>query len=146
LTGRIWLRLGLLLAALAQGLPALWAASWPRSFYTDFPTPGRAWLTLFPPFNDHLVRDFGLVALQLTAMLVFAAISLEFRLVQATLLAALLFFVPHLIYHQLHVVAGTDTHAQLASQVTPVVLLVLLLAVNRKRVRGFRAGECRRPG
>jgi hypothetical protein len=131
LPGRTWLRLGLVLLALLQGVPALWAAVWPRSFYAGFPTRGRAWLTLFPPANDHLVRDFGLMALQLTAALVCAAIRAEFRFVRAILLAALVFYVPHLVYHQLHLVAGSDLPAQLVSQVTPLVLVALLLVVNR---------------
>jgi hypothetical protein len=132
LPGRIWLRLGLGLLAVLQGVPALWAALWPRLFYAGFPTRGRAWLTLFPPFNDHLVRDFGLMSLQLAAVLLFAAIRVEFRFVQGTLLAALVFHVPHLIYHQLHVVAGSDLLSQLLSQLAPVVLAVVLLLVNRQ--------------
>ncbi|MFL6124671.1 hypothetical protein [Actinophytocola sp.] len=132
MTGRTWLRAGLLAVALVQGVPAVWAACWPRSFYTGFPTADRAWLTLFPPFNEHLVRDFGLMTLQLAALAVYSAVSLEFRLVRATLLAALLFYVPHLVYHQLHLVPGSDTGMQLVSQVVPVVLLVVLLAVNRR--------------
>ncbi|MCT2582147.1 hypothetical protein [Actinophytocola gossypii] len=136
--GRIWLRAGLLTFAVIQGVPAVWAACWPNSFYTGFPTTGRAWLTLFPPYNDHLVRDFGLMALQLTAMFVYSAITLEFRLVRAILLAALLFYVPHLVYHQSHVVLGTDTLVQLASQVVPVVLLVALLVVNHRSARRTR--------
>ncbi|MFC4852790.1 hypothetical protein [Actinophytocola glycyrrhizae] len=129
---RTWLRLGLLVVAVTQGVPGLWAACWPRSFYTTFPTAGKAWLTLFPPYNEHLVRDFGLMSLPFTAVLVFAAISLEFRVVQVTLLAALLFYVPHLVYHQVHVVAGTDTGIQLASQLLPIVLLTVLFAVNTR--------------
>jgi len=132
MTCRVWLRAGLLIVAAGQGVPAVWAVGWPMSFYTSFPTAGRAWLTLFPPFNDHLVRDFGLMALPLTAVFVYSAISLEFRLVRATLLAALLFYVPHLVYHQSHVVTGTDTVLQLVSQVAPIVLLVVLLAVNHR--------------
>jgi hypothetical protein len=131
-TARTWLRAGLLAVAVVQGVPAVWAACWPRSFYTAFPTAGRAWLTLFPPFNEHLVRDFGLMALQLSAVVVYSAVSLEFRVVRVALLAALLFYVPHLVYHQLHQVAGTDTGAQRVSQVVPVVLLVVLLAVNHR--------------
>jgi hypothetical protein len=131
-TGRTWLRLGLLLLAVFQGMHALWAALWPRAFYTGYPTRDRAWLTLFPPFNEHLVRDFGLMSLPFTGMLVYAAVSGEFRVVRATLLTALLFFVPHLVYHQSHVVEGTDTGIQFASQATPVLLIALLLAVNQK--------------
>jgi len=131
-TDRTWLRLGLLAVTVIQGVPGLWATCWPRSFYTTFPTAGRAWLTLFPPFNEHLVRDFGLMTLQFTAVMAFAAVNLEFRVVRATLLAALVFYVPHLVYHQTHVVAGTDTGVQLASQVVPVALLAALLVVNRR--------------
>ena len=93
---------------------------------------------LFPPFNDHLVRDFGLMALQLTALFVYSATTLEFRLVRAVLLAALLFYVPHLVYHQSHVVIGTDTLVQLASQVAPLVLPVVLLVVNHRSGRRTR--------
>lgn len=131
MTARAWLRAGLLAVAFVQGVPAVWAACWPWSFYTGFPTADRAWLTLFPPFNEHLVRDFGLMALQLTAVVGYAAVSLEFRLVRATLVAALLFYLPHLVYHQLHLVFHSDTGMQLVSQVVPVALLLVLLAVNQ---------------
>ncbi|GAA4847515.1 hypothetical protein [Saccharopolyspora rosea] len=127
------LRVGLVLLALIEGIPSLWAALAPLSFYRDFPTPDRSWLTLFPPYNEHMTHDFGLIALQFVVVLGFAAVSVERRLVRVVLIASLVFNVPHCVYHQRHLVEGSDVHVQFASQVVPIVLAVVLLVVNERR-------------
>ncbi|MCA1849138.1 MAG: hypothetical protein LC704_09165 [Actinobacteria bacterium] len=47
---RSWLRVGLLNLASASLVVSLWALPFPRSFYDDFPLPGRAWIrgAVFP--------------------------------------------------------------------------------------------------
>jgi hypothetical protein len=80
---RSLLRIGLsLLAATALG-GGFWALILPRSFYEDFPLPGRDWVSTLGPYNEHLARDHGALNLALGVLLVFAAVMLERRLVQA---------------------------------------------------------------
>ena len=56
---RGWLRGGLLVLAVSALTVGLWALLVPRSFYDDFPLPGRAWVSTLGPYNEHLVRDVG---------------------------------------------------------------------------------------
>jgi hypothetical protein len=99
LSHRTVLRIGLLfLVATALGV-GLWALFLPRVFYDDFPFPGRAWVSTLGPYNEHLVRDYGELNLALAVLLAFAAIFLERRLVQASLLALLAYTVPHFVFH-----------------------------------------------
>jgi hypothetical protein len=76
-----------------------WALSAPRSFYDDFPAAGRDWVSALGPYNEHLVRDVGAANLALGVLLVFAAVLLERRLVQAALVAWLVYAGPHFVFH-----------------------------------------------
>jgi len=134
-------RIGLLLLALGQGLPALWAAAAPHGFYRSFPTPDRHWVALFPPYNEHLTRDFGLATLQVAVLAAIAAARPQRLLVRAVSLASLVFSVPHLVYHQLHAVPSTDLAAQTTSQVLPVVVALAVLVLNERRRRGAAGGS-----
>ena len=133
----LWLRSGLLVLAAAGLLVGIWALLAPQSFYDDFPGGGRSWVSAFPPYNEHLVRDVGGLNLALAFLLVFAAIILERRLVQAATIAALVFAVPHLAFHLAHLeewatgdkVAGTASLA--LAVVIPLALFVL--ATMRRR-------------
>lgn len=132
---RALVRVGLMLLALGEGLPTLWAAIDPLGFYLGFPTPSRHWITLFPPYNEHLVRDFGLVALQFAVILAYASFRPERRLVRVAALSSLVFNVPHLIYHQRHVIPMSDVAAQVTSQVLPIVIALAVLALNEASPR-----------
>ena len=51
---RLAVRAGLGILAVVQLGIGLWQLVVPESFYRDFPT-----VSLAPPFNEHLMRDFG---------------------------------------------------------------------------------------
>lgn len=126
------IRAVLVLLSLQQGLPGWWALFAPRSFYDGFPLPGCGWVSRFPPYNEHLVRDLGALSLALTVVLVWAAVSLEWRLVQAAAFGCLAFTVPHLAFHVAHL-GRFDTVAvvgQLISQVVPIVASWMVLLKN----------------
>ena len=53
---RAWTRAGLLLLAATTLNGSLWALPFPRSFYEDFPLPGREWVSTLGPYDEHLVR------------------------------------------------------------------------------------------
>jgi len=94
-----WLWVGLLLLAESPLAVGLWALLAPRSFYEDFPLPGRDWVSALGPYNEHLVRDVGALNLALGVLLLGAAILLERSLVQVSLVAWLVYATPHFVYH-----------------------------------------------
>jgi hypothetical protein len=80
---RSGLQIGLSTLAAMALVPTFWALLLPRLFYDDFPLPSRDWISTLGPYNEHLVRDYGALNLALGVLLVFAAVLLERRLVQA---------------------------------------------------------------
>ncbi|MGW1840603.1 hypothetical protein [Streptomyces sp. NPDC002067] len=119
----------LILSALAQGVPGVWALLLPHSFFRNFPLPGRHWVAVFAPYNEHLVRDFGSLVVALAAVLLCAARSPHPQLVRAAALAQLAFSVPHLFFHLHHLgmFSLADVVAQLITLVLPVVVALYLL-------------------
>ena len=68
-------RAGLGILALLQGIVGVWASLAPTSFYRTFPLPGHPWVSLLPPYNEHLTRDVGELSLALTVVLAAAAVT-----------------------------------------------------------------------
>ncbi len=99
MTTRVWIRIALAYLALQSLQIGLWALAAPRSFYDGFPGLGRGWIAVDGPFNEHLIRDVG--ALQLSLMVVFisAAMTLNAALIRVACAAALVWGVPHFVYH-----------------------------------------------
>ena len=128
---RRWLRGGLLVLAVSALTVGLWALLVPRSFYDDFPLPGRGWVSTLGPYNEHLVRDVGALNLALGVLLVVAAVLLERRLVQASLVAYLAYAVPHFIFHVStgHAFPLVDNIANLITLGLAVLLPLVLLAL-----------------
>lgn len=93
------IRAGLIVLALPAALVAVWALVTPHGFYGDFPGGGQRWVAPLGAYDEHLVRDVGAFELALAALAVFAAVTLERRLVQGALLAILVSGTPHLVYH-----------------------------------------------
>jgi hypothetical protein len=118
------LRAGLAFLALVEAILGGWPLLAPRLFYDNFPLPTNPWLVYFPPFNEHLLRDFGALNLALCAVLVFAAVTMERALTQAALVACLVYGIPHLIFHLGHL-----SHMPFADQVGNVVSLVAAVLI-----------------
>jgi hypothetical protein len=85
--------------AITTGLVAVWILLAPRNFYDTFPTGPPEWVSALPPFNEHLIRDFGAAGLGLAVLAVLAAIWMERRLVQAAAISLIAAAIPHLVYH-----------------------------------------------
>ncbi|MEV8435870.1 hypothetical protein AB0425_00720 [Actinosynnema sp. NPDC051121] len=126
------LRAGIALLTLWQAGPALWAVVSPAGFFSTFPTPDHAWVRLFPPYNEHLVRDFGLALAQFVPVAVVCVKRPEPVLARAVLIGSLLFSVPHLVYHELHVMRVDDLLWQRLSLWFPIVLAAWLLVLTRR--------------
>jgi hypothetical protein len=114
----------------------------PEAFFDDFPF-GRGWVAALPPYNEHLVRDFGAMNLALAAI-AFVAIALRSRLAARLAgLGWLLFALPHAIYHLFHL-HGLDTGDAVANVVSTwgqvaLALLVLVLPNAPRRAAPSRA-------
>ena len=129
----LWLRAGLLMLAAVGLLVGIWALLAPESLYDDAGVGGRSWASAFPPYNEHLVRDVGGLNLALAVLLVFAAIFLERRLVQAASVGALAFAVPHVVFHAAHIgrfSTGDQVAGGVALALAVVIPLVLLLLTS----------------
>jgi uncharacterized protein YjeT (DUF2065 family) len=104
------IRVALGAVGLIQVVDGLYALLAPSSFYNDFPV-GRGWVAALPSYSEHLVRDVGSLFLATGAVLLFAAWSLERRLVIVAAGSFLLFSVPHAIYHLLNLGPYSTTDA-----------------------------------
>jgi uncharacterized protein YjeT (DUF2065 family) len=126
------------LIALGAPLAAIgaWAALAPHSWFDEFPGGGRHWVSALGPYNEHLTRDVGSFLLAVGVLVVFAGVVLERRLVQAALIALLVYSVPHLAYHltELDAYSTTDNVLNIFTLVLIVVVPLLLLALTRERV------------
>jgi hypothetical protein len=117
----------LILFAVIQGFIGVWASLAPESFYQDGPLPGLGWVQLFPPYNEHLVRDFGGMNLTVTVLFIVAAVQLTPLLVRLAAGAYFLFAVPHTIFHTIHLEHFTPADAVI--QTTGLIVTTLLLVI-----------------
>ncbi len=106
-------RVALVIIAGGTATVGVWAQVFPRSFYDDFPGVGRVWVAVDGPFNEHLVRDVGGLNLALAVVAVVALITGSVLLARVAGGAALVYGLPHLVYHAAHLDAF-DTGDQVA--------------------------------
>jgi hypothetical protein len=98
----------------------------PRVFYDYVP-----WVSLAPPYSEHLMRDYGAMNLALAVVTLVAAITMEQLMVRVALAAYLVFAIPHLLFHVTHhrhytaTAAITETAALVVAMLLPVALLSL---------------------
>ncbi len=120
------------LAVIAAGslLVGVWAQGFPRSFYDDFPGLGRVWVAVDGPYNEHLVRDVGGLNLGLALVAVVALVTGSVLVARVAGGAALLFGVPHLLYHATHLDGfdSGDAAAMLVSLAVAALAGLLALA------------------
>ena len=126
-----------------QTVNGLWALFAPRSFYEDFP-PGRGgWVSALPAYNEHLLRDVGGLFLATGVLLLIAAWRLDRPLVGVSLVAWLLFAVPHTVYHLFNLAPyGTaDAVGNVISLGLTVVLPGALLVLLARPAAGPQAAR-----
>jgi hypothetical protein len=129
-------RAGLVVLAAGQGFAAVWALAAPRSFFDHFPIPGAHWVSALPPFNEHLVRDYGASFLAVTALALAAAWLGDRRLVTVTLGVWLVAAVPHFAFHLAHAdePPGFKGVSSLMTLGFNILLPLVLLYVVRKEI------------
>ena len=84
------------------------------------------------PYNEHLTRDFGTLLLGLGLLIVVAALLLRRQLVQVALGTALVWALPHLVFHASHTdeLPTGDNVVNLITLVLTVVVPIALLALT----------------
>ncbi|MEV5509845.1 hypothetical protein [Streptomyces orinoci] len=126
------LRPGLVLLAALHSVLGGWALFLPQSFYRDFPAPGHAWVAMFPPYNEHLLRDYG--GLNLAFALIFGACAIrpERLVVRVSLLGYECYALPHLLFHLGHLrhFRAADAVGQTASLTLTAIAPPLLLTLS----------------
>jgi hypothetical protein len=93
------IRVGLIYLAVIIGLVAAMILISPRGFYDDFPVGASAWVSALPPYNEHLLRDFGSAGMGLAILAGLAAYWMDRRLVQAAAISLFFGSLFHAIYH-----------------------------------------------
>ena len=135
---RAAIRLALVYLVVTVGVVAAWILIAPKHFYDEF--PGWAtWVSALPPYNEHLIRDFGSAGLGLAALAGLAAVWMERRLVQAAAVALFLGTLPHAIYHSTETgaMSTADNVVSLGGIYLQVLLplLVLYLSSGERQAR-----------
>jgi hypothetical protein len=102
------LRILLVFLGVPSVLIGLWAGFAPRGFYENFPGAGRSWVAPDGPFNEHLVRDVGVLNLALAVVTIAAAVWLTRPLVRATALPGS--HIPSRTSYTTSGTAGRSTH------------------------------------
>jgi hypothetical protein len=127
LPGRVRLMLWVLaFSAFGVGLQA---GFFPRSFYDDFPL-GRGWVAMDGRYNEHLVRDVGVLNLALLVLTIGAIFVGSRAISRITAIAWLVYSVPHLVYHWRHLtmaMPGFDKVATIGSLSVPVIASIIVL-------------------
>ena len=132
----------LVVIAAGSFVVGVWAQGFPQSFYDDFPGMGRAWVAVDGPFNEHLVRDVGGLNLALAFVAVMALVTGSTLLGRVTGGAALLYGLPHFVYHATHLgpYDSDDAVAMLVSLGVVVLAAALLVAPSPRPTPTPRSG------
>ncbi len=119
--------------ALTAAVVGIWAAAFPRSFYTGFPLPGRGWVSGLGPYNEHLIRDVGGLYLAMLVVSVWTWRRPTASALRLTGGAWLVFNAQHFLWHVLHLdgFPAADKAGMTVSLGGVLVLSVLLLLPDR---------------
>ena len=121
----LWIRAVFVYLILQSVLIGALALAAPRSFYDGFPG-GRGWVSVDGPYNEHLVRDVGALNLALAVLFAAAAWRRTRELDVVACAAALVWGVPHLLYHLFN--TGGLGAIDVAANVGGLALFVVLPA------------------
>ena len=133
-----WARIVLVGLGIPAAVIGAWAAFAPRSFYEDFPGFGQVWVRPDGPFNEHLVRDVGVLNLALAFVTLAAVVWCTPLLARVVAGAWLVEGIPHLVYHLRHL-DPLSSDAKVPSiaglVIVPVASLVLLAMTTTRGTR-----------
>jgi hypothetical protein len=123
--------------ALTEAAIGVWALFAPASFYRSFPGVGHAWVSLLPPYNEHLITDVGELSIALAVVLAAAAATSQWLISVVAIAAFAVYTVPHMIFHSFHLEGFSrgDAIAQTVGfvlQLLMAVVVALLLWRDRR--------------
>jgi hypothetical protein len=129
-------RVLLVFFGVVEAVTGIWPLITPTGFYQDFPGFRTGWVSMDGPFNEHLLRDFGGLNLALAALLVGAAVIGTTAVMRLAAVAALLFGLPHFLYHLGHVshFEQIDQVLIIATTGLGAVVPIVLLLIPARRV------------
>ena len=135
-------RIVLLVTAATGTFVGAWAAGFPQSFYDSFPGFGFMWISIDGPFNEHLIRDVGALYLAIAAIALYAVFARNRAATRATGIAWVVFGVPHLTYHLLHLegLSAADVIGNVVSLGASLLLGVALLVIAHLEDSASHAG------
>ncbi|MFJ1763339.1 hypothetical protein ACIOD2_23705 [Amycolatopsis sp. NPDC088138] len=129
-------RVLLVFFGVVEAVTGIWPLVTPAGFYQDFPGFRAGWVSMDGPFNEHLLRDFGGLNLALAALLIGAAVIGTTAVARLAGVAALLFGLPHFLYHLGHVshFDQIDQVLIIATTGLGAVVPIVLLLIPARRV------------
>jgi nucleoside-diphosphate-sugar epimerase len=145
---RGWTRLMLWILAFSALGVGMQAAFFPRSFYDDFPL-GRGWVAMDGPYNEHLIRDVGVLNLALLVVTIGALVLGTRAVARLAAIAWLVYSVPHFIYHLRHLtmsMSGADKIGTIVSLAVTVVVPIVVLGTARRVPDAPQSGGVRSGG
>jgi hypothetical protein len=125
-------RVGFGVLAVSQGVIGGWALFGPAAFFDRFPGTRAGWVSLLPPYNEHLVRDVGALSLALTVLLAYAAVRADPPTGRIAALAFAAYAVPHTVFHAQHLegFGPAEAVAQMTGFALQLGLVTLLFMVS----------------
>jgi hypothetical protein len=119
--------------ALSAAVVGGWATVAPKSFYNDFPWPGRHWVSDAGAYDEHLVRDVGGLYLALLIVSIWAIVRATDELLRLAGAAWTAFSLPHFVFHAGHLdgLTAFDKWAELVSLGLTLLLGLVLLVGPR---------------
>ena len=96
------LRAGLAYLTVVLGVSGAWATFLPADFWENYPGFGIRLVERLPPYNEHLVNDFGTLYLGFAVLFAIAFLRQSGSLIRASLIAFLVYSVPHFVFHVIH--------------------------------------------
>jgi hypothetical protein len=140
---RTFVRIALVAFVVMEAFIGVWASVAPQSFFDNGPVPGLPWVRLFPPYNEHLVRDFGGLNMAMAVVFAVAAVKLTPVLVRTATGGFFLFSVPHTVYHTIHLehFSPADAVVQTTGLIVVTLLLVAVFAAAGSGYMGTWAAK-----
>lgn len=111
--------------AVIAAVVGIWAGFFPLSFHNEFPLPGWGWVSRLGPYNEHVVRDYGLSNVALLIITTWAWLRPDEKVYRVVGGGWLAYSVTHFIWHMLHLSAFPTV-----SRVGAVVSLSLIVVFS----------------